>query len=95
MNKAVALLPALAFTEAPALMRTSMTATWLLEAALCNGVSPTLVFRPTCIAVMTRLQTALQLQNRCRYATLLLTMQSPVLSIFLPWGCVAVVRARH
>ena len=48
MKSAVALLPALAFTRAPAWIRVSITATWPLEAALCRGVSPTLVFRPTC-----------------------------------------------
>ena len=41
-----------------------MTATWLLEAALCNGVSPTLVFKHTCIAVMLWLQRALQLTRK-------------------------------
>ena len=73
MNKAVALLPALAFTDAPALIRTSMTATWLLEAALCKGVSPTLVFKPTCIAAMIRLQRAFQLQEE-QMCHLLLTI---------------------
>ena len=49
MKRAVALLPARAFTAAPARIRDSLTRTWLLEAALCSGVSPTLVFRATWI----------------------------------------------
>ena len=85
MNKAVALLPALAFTEAPALMRTSMTATWLLEAALCRGVSPTLVFKPTCIAAIIRLERAFQLQEQ-QISHLLLTVQDPKCHAFYHVG---------
>ena len=95
MNKAVALLPALAFTEAPPLMRTSMTATWLLEAALCNGVSPTLVFRPTCIGVMPRLNRALQLQRTVQICHPAADNAEPTIFNLMPCGCDATVRADH
>jgi hypothetical protein len=78
MKSAVALLPALEFTRAPAWIRVLITATWPLEAALCRGVSPTLVFRPTCKMCRAMLQT----EFKADLQTLNSTLKQP-----LPMHC--------
>ena len=78
MKSAVALLPALAFTRAPAWIRVLITATWPLEAALCRGVSPTLVFRPTC----KKCRAMLQAEFKSDFQTLTSTLKQP-----LPMHC--------